>query len=234
MSESVPNAETLRRLYIDEQQSLAGVGRLYGVHPNQVRRWLLRALIPTRSVSEGTILSGKYGVQSEAHREALRGGAVKARAKITSESRKKQSATRIQRQIEPWNKGIPMSDAQREKLAKTWNDPEHRRRQAERQRGEKGHNWQGGKRSELDRRLDSWEWRQTRAKIYERDNWLCQECGCKCLNSRDSKAHPKRKIQCHHIVSRRNGGSDEMSNLTTLCMSCHHKLERASAQTVQG
>jgi len=72
------------------------------------------------------------------------------------------------------------------------------------------------------------EWARIRHAVYERDNWICQECGVKCLNTRDSKAHPNRKIQCHHIIRRRDGGLDVPENLVTLCMSCHHKRERAA------
>ncbi|MDR3550832.1 MAG: RNA-guided endonuclease IscB [Candidatus Babeliales bacterium] len=52
----------------------------------------------------------------------------------------------------------------------------------------------------------------TKAYILDRDNYTCQHCKGK---SRDSK------LEVHHIVFRRNGGSDEASNLKTLCKTCH-------------
>ena len=119
-----------------------------------------------------------------------------------------------------------MSEAQRQILIAQRSDPEYRARMSERLRGEKSPHWKGGVKSERARRLDTAEWRRTRQLCYERDNWLCADCECRCLNTRDSKLHPKRKIQAHHIVPRRDGGSDDLSNLVTLCMSCHHKRER--------
>jgi hypothetical protein len=119
-----------------------------------------------------------------------------------------------------------MSEEQRQLLTEQRADPEYRRRMSERFMGEKSPLWKGGVKPELNRRLDRAPWRRLRREVYERDNWTCQECGCRCLNTKDAKAHPKRKIQAHHVVPRRFGGSDELSNLVTLCMSCHHKRER--------
>ncbi len=213
----------MRRLYVDEQLSLKEIARLYDTAATNVSRWLKRAGVSSRSISEGTVLSGKFGVQSEAHRERLREGAAKARTKITAESREKWRLKMIGR--EPPNKGRPMSEEQRQLLTEQRADPEYRRHMSEANSGERAWNWKGGIKPELARRLDTAEWRRTRVEVYERDNWTCQECGCRCLNTKDAKAHPKRKIQAHHVVPRRFGGSDELSNLVTLCMSCHHKRE---------
>jgi 5-methylcytosine-specific restriction endonuclease McrA len=40
-----------------------------------------------------------------------------------------------------------------------------------------------------------------------------------------SKGDPKLKIACHHVIRRRDGGTDELSNLVTLCASCHMRRE---------
>lgn len=56
-----------------------------------------------------------------------------------------------------------------------------------------------------------------RAYVLDRDNYICQHCKGK---SKD------RKLEVHHIIFRRNGGSDEESNLLTLCKTCHDKLHR--------
>ena len=59
-------------------------------------------------------------------------------------------------------------------------------------------------------------WKEIRKEIYKRDNWTCQECGCKCHGH-----GTKDKIQCHHIdYDVRN---NEPENLITLCASCHAK-----------
>lgn len=55
----------------------------------------------------------------------------------------------------------------------------------------------------------------TKAYVLDRDNHTCQYCKGK---SKDSK------LEVHHIVFRRNGGSDEPENLICLCKTCHDKL----------
>ena len=54
-----------------------------------------------------------------------------------------------------------------------------------------------------------------RAYVLARDNHTCQHCKGK---SKDSK------LEVHHIVFRKNGGSDEASNLITLCKAHHDDL----------
>lgn len=55
----------------------------------------------------------------------------------------------------------------------------------------------------------------TKAYILTRDNYTCQNCKGK---SKDSK------LEVHHIVFRKNSGSDEHDNLITLCKTCHDNL----------
>ena len=55
----------------------------------------------------------------------------------------------------------------------------------------------------------------TKAYVLDRDNHTCQHCKGK---SKDSK------LEVHHIVFRRDGGSDEASNLITLCKTHHDDL----------
>lgn len=210
-----PGKDELHRLYVVEQLSLAEIARRLNVTKTAVSRWLKAAGIPTRSLSAATVLSGKYGIQSEAHREAARLGAAKARAKLTPESFQKIAAANAGR--EPWNKGKPWSEETKRKFREQRADPEYRERQAARQRGEKANNWRGGVSNS--RSPQDWEWKARRLEVYERDNWTCQDCQTKCGNK------GPRRIQCHHIIPRRNGGGDELTNLVTLCASCHHKRE---------
>lgn len=54
-----------------------------------------------------------------------------------------------------------------------------------------------------------------KAYVLWRDNYTCQQC--------------KKKngiLNVHHIVYRSQGGSDDESNLITLCADCHHKLHQ--------
>lgn len=55
----------------------------------------------------------------------------------------------------------------------------------------------------------------TKAMILNRDNYTCQCCKGR---RRDSK------LEVHHIIFRSHGGSDEESNLITLCHTCHKAL----------
>ena len=55
----------------------------------------------------------------------------------------------------------------------------------------------------------------TKAMVLNRDNYTCQYCKGK---------HKDSKLEVHHIVFRSQGGSDEESNLITLCRTCHKDL----------
>lgn len=57
----------------------------------------------------------------------------------------------------------------------------------------------------------------TKAYVLNRDDYTCQYCKGKTKDS---------KLEVHHIIFRRNGGSDEESNLITLCKTCHDKLHK--------
>jgi len=58
-----------------------------------------------------------------------------------------------------------------------------------------------------------------KAFVLDRDNHTCQNCFGK---SHDSKLH------VHHLIFRRNGGSDDESNLLTLCETCHTLLHNGT------
>ncbi|CAN7337063.1 RecQ family ATP-dependent DNA helicase [Rhizobium sp. LjRoot258] len=55
-------------------------------------------------------------------------------------------------------------------------------------------------------------WEETRRLVHERDGFRCVSCSLK-LASRDADVH--------HLLPRSMGGSDELSNLVTLCDGCH-------------
>ena len=55
----------------------------------------------------------------------------------------------------------------------------------------------------------------TKAYVLDRDNYTCQHCHGK---SKDNRLH------VHHILFRRDGGSDDEGNLITLCETCHTAL----------
>lgn len=52
-----------------------------------------------------------------------------------------------------------------------------------------------------------------RDAVLHRDNYTCQVCG---------KKHTR--LEVHHIIYRSQGGTDDESNLITLCEDCHNKV----------
>jgi len=57
----------------------------------------------------------------------------------------------------------------------------------------------------------------TKAYVLTRDEYTCQHCKGKSKDQR---------LEVHHIVFRSQNGSDEESNLLTLCKTCHDALHR--------
>ena len=51
--------------------------------------------------------------------------------------------------------------------------------------------------------------------VWERDGFRCRECGVAVARTRGCKP------QTHHIMPQKLGGSDDPSNLVTLCLPCH-------------
>jgi hypothetical protein len=213
-------------MYVVEQLSYKDIARRQGVTAQSVMRWLRAAGIPPRSKSEATSIAQKGKPLSEKQRANAAISIKKASAARRPEHFAAQAEKMKGRP--PPNKGVPWTDAQRASHAYRQTD-EYRAKQSELRKGEKSHNWKGGQTSAETCRMQGWEWRKRRAEVYVRDDWTCQDCGCKCLSKSRAMAEPKRTIQCHHIISRRNGGGDEFANLVTLCLSCHHKREAKGA-----
>jgi len=65
----------------------------------------------------------------------------------------------------------------------------------------------------------------TKSYILDRDNYTCQYCKGKTKDS---------KLEVHHIVFRRNNGSDEPENLICLCKTCHDKLHKGEITITKG
>jgi len=62
----------------------------------------------------------------------------------------------------------------------------------------------------------------TKAYVLTRDSYLCQRCQGK---SKD------RRLEVHHLVFRSQGGSDDETNLLTLCKTCHDGLHAGLPKT---
>jgi uncharacterized protein YjhX (UPF0386 family) len=90
--------------------------------------------------------------------------------------------------------------------------------------GPDNHMWRGGITPLYARK----SWAIRARECWDRDGWICQECGCECYGRRlAQRVDPRRCVQAHHIVPRRNGGSNELENLVTLCRTCHRGREAA-------
>lgn len=56
-------------------------------------------------------------------------------------------------------------------------------------------------------------WDQLRRQVYARDNYCCSNCGS-----------PSSELHAHHIVPLSKQGTNNLTNLITLCVDCHKKL----------
>jgi hypothetical protein len=64
------------------------------------------------------------------------------------------------------------------------------------------------------------DWDARRKTVYRRDDWTCTNCG------RKSGPHAGRRgvrLHAHHITPLEANGSNQLSNLQTLCESCHNQ-----------
>jgi len=59
------------------------------------------------------------------------------------------------------------------------------------------------------------DWDQRRRKVYNRDGYECKRCGDSGGSNGDTE------LYAHHKNPISNGGTHHMSNLVTLCRSCH-------------
>ncbi|WP_437412207.1 HNH endonuclease [Sinorhizobium meliloti] len=55
-------------------------------------------------------------------------------------------------------------------------------------------------------------WEETRRLVLERDGYQCVSCSTKLSST---------GADVHHLLPRSMGGSDELTNLVTLCDGCH-------------
>lgn len=64
-------------------------------------------------------------------------------------------------------------------------------------------------------------WPELRAKALRRDRYRCVRCGC---------GMDARTLHVHHIVPLSRGGSNEMTNLETICVKCHAEAHPGNAR----
>lgn len=61
-------------------------------------------------------------------------------------------------------------------------------------------------------------WFAIRRMVLLRDAYSCKSCGRVCSE--------KQEAQIDHIVPKRSGGTNDISNLQTLCLRCHGRKSR--------
>jgi 5-methylcytosine-specific restriction endonuclease McrA len=94
---------------------------------------------------------------------------------------------------------------------------------AERMSGEKNPAWKGGVKPESLRIRHSREMQEWRQKVFERDNYTCQECGAR---SHKGLGHAV-KLEAHHIKPFSDFPEERFNieNGETLCVFCHNKTK---------
>ena len=56
--------------------------------------------------------------------------------------------------------------------------------------------------------------KEVRTYIYQRDKYHCQSCG---------KTHQETNLTIDHIIPLARGGTNDLSNLQTLCFTCNQR-----------
>lgn len=77
-----------------------------------------------------------------------------------------------------------------------------------------------------DRAGKSIPWQTISKAVLARDNYSCRICGGSSLSPVDSSTDFRKihfELEVHHIIPRKDGGSDTFRNLITLCEDCHKK-----------
>jgi hypothetical protein len=74
-------------------------------------------------------------------------------------------------------------------------------------------------------------WASVREAVLERDNYKCRFCE---ITEEEHRSEYDRGLSAHHITPRRDGGSDTLENLITVCQSCHTTLEKLEGGTLSG
>ncbi len=75
----------------------------------------------------------------------------------------------------------------------------------------KNYKWKGG-----DKKFRGTGWSRHSEKRREFDKYTCQDCGKK-------QSDMKQKLDVHYIIDYKNGGTNNIENLISLCRSCHNK-----------
>lgn len=72
-------------------------------------------------------------------------------------------------------------------------------------------------------------WEAVREEVRNRDDSECRFCG---ITDDEHREEHGKGLDVHHVIPRKDGGTDAPQNLATLCRSCHNTLEQLHAEAV--
>lgn len=100
-------------------------------------------------------------------------------------------------------------------------------------KGEKHPNWKGGRSWMNSASYRGPDWKVVSDRARKRDGYKCQHCG---MTQEECLARSGRDLDVHHIIPFHNWpnakAANKMSNLISLCASCH-RIEEAKCEQVQ-
>ena len=209
----------LKHLYVTLRMPVRAVAQELGKHPATIIRNMKRYKIQGRSKSE----AGR-GVPKTRTKRLLRYHEAKRGQvpwwieqgmpnpftwKTTREKISESNSGRV-----PWNKGLPRTEEEKEKMSESQraniNHPSRFKA------GPRHPRWTGGRNPYYGE-----DWLKQRRLARKRDNYTCQGCGVPMKELLSA-----RRLHVHHIVSRIEGGTNDLNNLVTLCTGCHIKAEQ--------
>lgn len=206
---SLSKAE-LTRLYWKERKTIRQIADAVGVCYATALEWMVR-----------------YGIPRRSHQEAHKG--INLGRKIPDEMReiiskslkgrrlKREHRERISRALKKYHKKHPEARiGENNSFYGRTHSLKTRMQNSEKQKGEKSPSWKGGITPLHMQIRNSFEFREWRRKVYEKDNHTCQGCGRRGWK----EGVP---LDAHHIkpFSDYPNLRFDVSNGITLCAPCH-------------
>ena len=126
------------------------------------------------------------------------------------------------RRLSELNIGKKLSEETKKKISESHNSKETSKKWSELRKGQNHYNWQGGINSINDTIRHSFEIREWRKSVFERDNYTCVECGIRGGN-----------LEADHIKSFALYPELRfvLGNGRTLCRPCHRKTNTYGSKT---
>ena len=96
-------------------------------------------------------------------------------------------------------------------------------------KGERHHNWNGGSTPINQQIRVSFEYKNWRREVFERDNYLCRECGLKSGQGKAVVLHADHVKPFAYYPELRF----EVNNGRTLCIDCHKKTDTYAGKAIK-